>query len=230
MYEDLTRFLPQLENEKACSERRPVIQDGEGVIHFQAYDYLPWVRDFERAVYAHDLPNYLEILDNHGFTNIESALENLDESDTEYVMAVIFGAVRSERFTEGNLKALIESRMDDLGGTKLVNPSAMTTVLTTMADKVRLLIFNACFSESQAVEVVSSVQAAIGMSTSIDDNAAVVFASALYSAIGFGLSLKRSFNQARAALAFDFPNEVDTPRLYVADGCDADQIVYVSEN
>ena len=110
MYEDLTRFLPQLENEKACGDREPVIQDGEGVIRFQGYDYLPWVRDFERAVYAHNLPNYLEILDSHGFTHVDAALEDLDESDTEYVLAIIFGAVRSERFMEGNLKGLIESR------------------------------------------------------------------------------------------------------------------------
>lgn len=110
MYEDLTRFLPYLENEKACAEREPVVQGEDGVIRFQGYDYLPWVHDFERAVYAHDLPNYLETLDSHGFTQVDAALENLDESDTEYVMAVIFGAVRSERFMEGNLKGLIESR------------------------------------------------------------------------------------------------------------------------
>ena len=110
MYEDLTRFLPQLENEKACTDREPIVHDGEGVIRFQGYDYLPWVRDFERAVYGYDLPNYLEILHSHGFTHVDAALEDLDESDTEYVLAIIFGAVRSERFMEGNLKSLIESR------------------------------------------------------------------------------------------------------------------------
>lgn len=118
---------------------------------------------------------------------------------------------------------------DEFGGTKLVTPSAMATALATMADKVRLLVFNACFSEAQAAEVVNNIEAAIGMSTSIGDDAAVIFASTFYSAIGFGLSLEKAFNQARAALAMDCPGEHETPQLYVADGLDASEIFYVSE-
>lgn len=116
----------------------------------------------------------------------------------------------------------------EFGETKLVTPSAMATALATMADTVRLLVFNACFSETQAAEVVNSIEAAIGMSTSVSDDAAVVFASTFYSAIGFGLSLEKSFNQARAALAMDCPGEHETPQLYVADGLDASEIFYVS--
>lgn len=118
---------------------------------------------------------------------------------------------------------------DDFGGTKLVPPSAMAIALSTMTDRVRLLVFNACFSEAQAIEVTKSVQAAIGMSTSISDGAAVLFAATLYSAIGFGLTLEKAFAQARAALAIDYPDERETPRLYVAEGVDASEIVYVSE-
>ena len=53
------------------------------------------------------------------------------------------------------------------------------------------------------------------MSTSIGDDAAIVFASQLYSSIGFGLSLEKAFQQATLALKlYDIPED-ETPKLYV---------------
>ena len=111
MYEDLTRFLPQLESEKACTDDEPIVKGEDGVVHIKGYTYLPWVWDFEDAVYKHELPkSYREILDEHGFKGIEAALESLDETDTDYILALIVGAIRSERFMDGNMKYLIEDR------------------------------------------------------------------------------------------------------------------------
>lgn len=50
------------------------------------------------------------ILDEHDFRGIDDALENLDETDTDYILALIVGAIRSERFMDGSIKGIIESR------------------------------------------------------------------------------------------------------------------------
>lgn len=113
------------------------------------------------------------------------------------------------------------------GTTKIVSKEAISMAMSTASDTIRLVVFNACFSEPQAESVVNYVDAAIGMSTSIGDEAACVFASQLYSAIGFGLSLQTAFRQAIAQLMLEGINEENTPKLYVKDGLDANDIVLV---
>ena len=65
------------------------------------------------------------------------------------------------------------------------------------------------------------------MTDSISDVAAKAFAAQLYSSIGFGLDLQTAFNQARAAIVFVSPEEIDTPRLRVREGLDAENMVFV---
>jgi len=113
------------------------------------------------------------------------------------------------------------------GSTKLVTKEAISMAMSTAADTIRLVVFNACFSEIQAEAVVDHIESAIGMSTSIGDDAACVFAAQLYSSIGFGRSLQTSFKQAVAALMLEGIPEDDTPRLYVKDSIDPNDIILV---
>lgn len=85
----------------------------------------------------------------------------------------------------------------------------------------------ACFSEVQALSVVEHIDAAIGMSTSISDEAARIFAAQLYSSIGFGHSLQNSFDQAIAQLMLEGIPEENTPKLYVKDCIDSNDIILV---
>lgn len=116
---------------------------------------------------------------------------------------------------------------DDFEQTKLVAPEAMARVLSTVSENVRLLVFNACFSVEQAQAATENIEAAIGMGASISDVAAITFASRLYSAIGFGLSLKKAYDQACASLMFDNADEVDIPVLFTADGVDPNELFFV---
>ena len=84
--------------------------------------------------------------------------------------------------------------------------------MSTASDTIRLVVFNACFSESQAVSVVEHIEAAIGMSESIQDDTACTFAAQLYSSIGFGRSLQVSFN---------------IPQIYVRDDVDLNDMILV---
>ena len=109
-------------------------------------------------------------------------------------------------------------------GCKLVTKEAMAQTIMTLSDKVRLIFFNACFSAIQAENIVKYVDIAIGMNTSIGDEAALVFASQFYSSIGFGKSIEVSFNQAKAALMLEGIPEETTPELFVRDGLQANSI------
>lgn len=113
------------------------------------------------------------------------------------------------------------------GAPKSVTAEAVSSVVAASSERIRLLFFNACFSEEQAKAVTKHVDAAIGMTDSIGDEAARVFASAFYSAVGFGKSVQEAFDQARSALLLEGIPEANTPRLFVKDGVIAKQIVLV---
>ncbi len=113
------------------------------------------------------------------------------------------------------------------GSPRSVPAEAITQTIMASSDKIHLLFFNACFSCEQAESVVKSVDVAIGMLTSIGDSAACVFAAQFYSALGFGHSVKRAFDQAKAALILEVPDEAATPALYCNSNLSAESIFLV---
>jgi CHAT domain-containing protein len=116
------------------------------------------------------------------------------------------------------------------GSAKCVTKEAITQIIMTSSDKIHLIVFNTCFSYEQAQAVKEYVDAAIGMTTSISDNGACAFAAQFYSSLGFGLSLQKSFEQAKATLALESPLEQNIPELYVKDGIEPDNLFIVKPN
>lgn len=116
---------------------------------------------------------------------------------------------------------------DASGQTKLVSKEAIVQTLAASSDEIRLVFFNTCYSRNQAEAVVKHVHAAIGMKTTIGDDAARIFAAQFYSAIGFGLSVKRAFEQAKAALMLEGIPEEDTPELFLAEGVGGEELILV---
>ena len=115
----------------------------------------------------------------------------------------------------------------DDGSTKLVSQKAIVTTMSTVADNLRLVVFNACFSQAQAEAVTQHVEAAIGMSDAIGDDAAKVFAAQFYSAIGFGCSVKKAFAQGISALLVEGIPEEEIPRIFTQEGIDSEDIFLV---
>lgn len=114
------------------------------------------------------------------------------------------------------------------GSLKLVSKEAMSMAISTASDTVRLVVFNACFSEQQAKNVVEKIEAAIGMNDTIRDDAALIFAAQLYSSIGFGYSLEKSFKQAIAAIMLDGIPQEDVPQIFSRDDVDLDEVILVN--
>ena len=56
------------------------------------------------------------------------------------------------------------------GSARLVAKDAIAAAISTASDSVRLVTFNACFSEEQAKSVVGYIDAAIGMNDSINNS------------------------------------------------------------
>lgn len=116
------------------------------------------------------------------------------------------------------------------GTMKLVAPEAISQTIATVSDTVRLVLFNACYSETQAQQIIEHIDAAIGMSDSIGDEAACVFAAQFYSSIGFGLSVQQAFKQAIAALLLESINEEQTPVLVAQEDIDLNELYLVAKS
>lgn len=113
------------------------------------------------------------------------------------------------------------------GNAKLVSKEAIVQTMMASSSNIRLVFFNTCYSYNQAEAVAKYVEAAIGMNTSIGDNAARVFSSQFYSAIGFGLSVKNAFEQAKALVMMEGLNEENTPELFIQEGLDSNDLIIV---
>lgn len=82
---------------------------------------------------------------------------------------------------------------------------------------------------SIAEKILCHVDATIGMTDSISDVAARVFAAQLYSGIGFDLDLQTAINQARIAIALVSLNDIEeTPRIGIRLRLCAEIIVFLS--
>jgi hypothetical protein len=116
---------------------------------------------------------------------------------------------------------------DELGNSKFVSKEALTELIAATGGHIRLIVFNTCFSRNQAEAVVQHVRAAIGVGTSMGDDAARFFAAAFYGATGFGLSVEQAFQQGLAQLAVEGIPDDQRPELFTGQGLDASTLVLV---
>lgn len=121
---------------------------------------------------------------------------------------------------------------DKYDNPKLVEIDAIIQMVNTITDDLRLVVFSNCYSSSIAEGVVEYAEATIGMNTSVKEDIAMIFASQLYSSIGFGFSLEKSFNQAMARLKVEGfeDEECNIPELFVKDGLNAKDIYLIKNN
>ena len=119
MYESLTQLIPKLtEGEYAAwikdNKSKGTMDDP---IHMPFVDYSPAVIKLIKAVYAFkdehpdfELTKYEEILNSNG---LEWSWESMSEADVSnadgrLVMALLLGAIRADRFSEGTLLGFLE--------------------------------------------------------------------------------------------------------------------------
>lgn len=119
--------------------------------------------------------------------------------------------------------------VDNSGQAKPVSARALKALFSTLKDNLRLVVLNACFSETQAESLQEVVDFVVGMRSSFNDSAAVVFSASFYRALGFARTVQEAFEQGVTALLLEgFSDEENTPELLVRMGADRD-VVLISE-
>ncbi len=92
---------------------------------------------------------------------------------------------------------------DDQGNMKVLPAKALASLFKLFEGSVRCVLLNACYSQSQAKELKPHVPYIIGMNKAVPDNAAIVFATGFYDALGAGKDIAEAFEHGKVAVEFE---------------------------
>jgi hypothetical protein len=109
--------------------------------------------------------------------------------------------------------------------TQFVAPEAIAQTLDAAGPSVRLVVLSACFTETVAEALLAHIDCVVGMSGSVQDDAARSFAVGFYGGLGEHESIAVAFKQGRAAINLDGLPDIDMPQLKVRSGFDARQLI-----
>lgn len=118
--------------------------------------------------------------------------------------------------------------MQDGSNTGPVPAAALSETLRVLRDNLILVVFNACFSSTQAAAIRESVGLAIGMAKPIEDRAAIKFAAALYRALASGRPVQDAFDLGAAAIKASSSSD-PMPQLSAGQGIDAREVRLVPD-
>lgn len=110
---------------------------------------------------------------------------------------------------------------DETGCAKAVSKEALADLFGRLEKKISLVVLNACDADEQAQALSTVIDFTIGMSETIDDRAAIVFASQFYQLLAFGRSVKVAFDMAVLQLKLEGFKAAHVPKLLVRKGADA---------
>lgn len=112
------------------------------------------------------------------------------------------------------------------GGRALVPPDQLVQICAEHRDSLRLVFLNACYSSDVANRLVGPLDAAIGMTETVEDPVALEFAATFYSLLALRVSVGRAFRTARTTAGLVNPGKGSLDSLYltVRGGLDADAL------
>ncbi|MGD2088735.1 MAG: CHAT domain-containing protein [Candidatus Aminicenantes bacterium] len=120
--------------------------------------------------------------------------------------------------------------LDKDGNPKPVKPEAIQSLFTILKDNIRIVFFNACYTEKQARAINEVIDCVIGMNTYISDQAATVFAASFYNALGFGRSVKEAFELGKTSLQIEGIPEERVPELMIKTGFDPSYVTLIEKH
>jgi len=110
---------------------------------------------------------------------------------------------------------------DEQGNTKRVQPEALAALFRMVAEHVKCVVINTCFSEEQAKAIAEHILFVIGMKQAIEDKAAIEFAAGFYTALEADQSIEnieKAFELGCVSIQLDgIPAEDLTPVLIFGD-------------
>ena len=120
---------------------------------------------------------------------------------------------------------LVENDAGDEGGND-VEFTLLARVLGATDDPPRLIVLNACLAGAD--DLLRTVPVVIGMSDTIEDTSAIVFASAFYSGIASAQSVASLLEQAKVRMLAAALDGSDLPELRTRDDVDPGVLVLVN--
>jgi CHAT domain len=107
----------------------------------------------------------------------------------------------------------------DDGSSRLVGADVLEELFRLQGEGVRVVLLNACYSQTQAAGLLRHVPCAIGMNRAIPDRTAVDFAAAFYQGLASGESVRRAFDSSLLQLRFlgPFGGSSDSRHLLLRD-------------
>ncbi len=122
-------------------------------------------------------------------------------------------------------RLVIEARDGVLGAE--IDAAALVDLVSILRDDLRLVVLNACHSESLAAALALHIDYAVGMNKPIDDDVAIEFSASFYQAIAFGRSIEAAFRLGCNALRLRQIQGDQTPTLKTRVSGDTGSLVLV---
>jgi hypothetical protein len=115
------------------------------------------------------------------------------------------------------------------GRAQFVSTVALEETFGAAGASVKVVVLNACYSETQAEALLAHVECVVGMRGAIPDGAARSFAIGFYGGLGDRESIAAAFQQGCAAISLEGLREGDRPQLKVRPEIDANRLVLVAD-
>lgn len=126
----------------------------------------------------------------------------------------------------GHGHATGELVFEDAEGTACpVSVDALKGLFSILGDGISCVVLSACYSEAQAAAIRAHVPCVVGMRTEISDDAAIVFSSSFYLALGRGCSVQKSFDLGRVQIEIAGMTANDALVLLCRPDTDAKKVV-----
>jgi len=113
------------------------------------------------------------------------------------------------------------------GSSQPVPREALGRLFAVLADDIRCVVLNACYSEGQAQAIADHIDCVVGMTQAVGDNAAIEFATGFYRAIGYGRSVQTAFDLGTNLIALEGLPDEATPHL-VAKKVNAAEVTFIA--
>lgn len=126
-----------------------------------------------------------------------------------------------------SLEVLLENESGDADG-QGVEFGLLARILGATDEPPRLLVLNACDSLDGADDLLKTVPVVVGMSDTINDTAAIVFAATFYSAIASAQSVQSAVEQGRVRMAAAALEDSELPEIRVREDVDPATMVLVT--
>jgi hypothetical protein len=102
---------------------------------------------------------------------------------------------------------------DSSGLSRPVSDRSLGRLFSVLKDNIRCVVLNACYSRSQAEAIAAHIDAVVGMSKAIGDEAAISFSASFYQALAYGRDLKTAFELGCIQIDMESIPEDETPQL-----------------